>query len=385
MAVVTRYFSTVGAGAADGTTWADRAELATAGVWSTVITAFDFTGSDSLLCLIGPGSYTIGATLVNTLFGGGATAPTAANPLMVHGCDSSGNVLEPPDPDWTSDLPAWDPSGLPDLQTTTNIGTINLANTQVRLIRITATGATTNAIIGGTTPFWDWIYASNSASGTSVSICGNTPYIANSVMILTGTSYAQASTAVVMDNCRLPGNLSASSGNRYGWSSNTAAPILSRCTIFDHVGGGVISTASSTSFQLILISSMILNNTGPGVLLPSTAAQTVFCRLIDNYIANNGTYGIDAQSGARVAAMWNRLRDNTTSDFNGFGNYLTTQTNDVSAGDDTEFVDFANDNFQISSSSAVANMGFGVSQQCASGGSVSSRPLIQRHLPDIRV
>ncbi len=88
MATVTRYFSTAGAGTADGTSWANRAALFSGGAWSTVITGFNFTGSDSLECRIGPGSYTITASLASGLF---ANAPTVSNPLILQGCDSSGS------------------------------------------------------------------------------------------------------------------------------------------------------------------------------------------------------------------------------------------------------------------------------------------------------
>src|SRR5689334_12015839 len=102
MAITTRYFSTTGAGAADGTTWADRAALFSAGNWSTVITGFNFAGTDSMVARVGPGNYTCSQSLASGLF---ANPPTIANPLILHACDSSGNLIDPPSPTWTADLP----------------------------------------------------------------------------------------------------------------------------------------------------------------------------------------------------------------------------------------------------------------------------------------
>lgn len=365
MAIVTRYFSTASAGAGDGTTWADRAELFPSGNWSTVITGFDFSGSDSLVAVVGPGTYTCGQSLASGLFG---NAPSAANPLLIHGGDSSGNMLSPPDGDWTSDRPAWDGSSLPDIQTSTNIGTVNLANLFVVLIKFTATGATTNSVLGGSTPFYDWVIASNSASNASATVSGTTAYISNSVLTATGSAYAAVCGGAVVINCRLEGNASASSGNRHGWASATALPILQRVTSINNPGSGVISTSVSTAFAMTLTRSLILGSGGTGLTLPSTGSQTAYSRLSGNYIANNGAYGIDAQSGARVVAINNRLRDNTSGNFNGFLNYTTTETNyTVDASDSDEFVDAGVGDYQIKSSATIAGRGFAVSEQCPAG------------------
>src|SRR5688572_9346902 len=137
MAVVVKYFSTTGAGAADGTTWTDRAALFSAGNWATQITGFAFNGTDSLKCLIGPGTYTCSQALASGLF---ANAPSVANPLILHACDGSGVQLAIPEPEWTSDQPVtWDTT-LPVIATTTNISTINLATCLAVLLKFTASG-----------------------------------------------------------------------------------------------------------------------------------------------------------------------------------------------------------------------------------------------------
>src|SRR5690606_38306544 len=123
------------AGDETGSSWANRATLFSEGNWSTVITGFDFSGSDSLKCLIGPGTYTCSQALASGLF---ANAPTAANPLILHGCDGSGVALTPSNPGWVSAQPVdWD-SGLPLIATSTNTTVSNLANSVLRLLKITA-------------------------------------------------------------------------------------------------------------------------------------------------------------------------------------------------------------------------------------------------------
>lgn len=57
MALVTRYFDMSGAGTADGTSYANRAPLLSEGELNSIITSFDFSGSDALLCLLEPGIY----------------------------------------------------------------------------------------------------------------------------------------------------------------------------------------------------------------------------------------------------------------------------------------------------------------------------------------
>jgi hypothetical protein len=365
-AIITRYFSTSSAGAGDGTTWADRAALFSAGNWSTVITGFNFSGSDSLMAIIGPGAYTCSQSLASGLF---SNAPTSANFLFLRGGDSSGNLLTPPDGNWTSDLPAWDDSGLPDIQTSTNISTINLAATAVTLFKFTATGATTNSPLGTqNSTVYNWVSVTNSASNTGASVVGGVAQVSNSVLRFTGTAYSAIASSPIMTNVRLEGNASASSGNRYGWSSNTASPALNRVTVINNPGGGIVSTASSTAFSMTLANSVVMGNAGPGILLPSTASQTSTSRLFNNYIANNGTYGIDAQSGARVLASWNRLRDNASGNFNGFGNFPTTTTNYEVDASDTELVNTAAGNYQVDSAATIWGMGFGVSEEAAAGG-----------------
>lgn len=372
MAIVTRYFSTAAAGAGDGTTWADRAVLFTAGAWSAVITGFDFSGSDSLKCLVGPGTSTITVALAAALF---ANPPTAANPMAIHGCDSSGNQLTPPDPDWRSCDPEWDDSGLPVLATTTNIITTSLPQCLWRLVKLTASGRTGGAVVTDCRGF-DWGVIENSSNNASTgawATASATCHILNSVVTNTGAAYNYGinlfSAAASAVNCRVVGN-AGTSGNRRGIDfSGASAGVVSRCTVLDNGGSGVAMSSVSAAAILHIFESVIANNDGSGVLLPSTASQTGVSIINRCMITGNGAYGIDGQSAARVYALNNRLRDNTSGNLNGFGNYPTDFGNYTTDSDDaSEYVDSGAGDFQIKSSSTIAGMGFGVSEQAPAGG-----------------
>lgn len=374
MAIVTRYFSTTGAGSADGTSWANRAAFLSAGTPSTVITNFAFNGSDSLEIRIGPGTYTLTTGLATASF---TNPPTAANPILLHGCDSSGNLLTPPDPNWTSDMPAWDDSGLPVLATTTNIQTLAPSNTNswhARLLKFTASGR--NGNINNNVAETDWCVVTNTTANTAAIAQGSSLRITNSVLSCTGSSYAQVLTinSSAVDNCRIVG-VAGSSGNRDGIVSTATTTLWSiqRTTIIAVGGRGVVNTGASTGVTGHVGSCTIVNCGGTGIELPSTASQTSYTSLTRNYISGCGAggtgYGINAQSAAHVIATDNRLRDNATGDLNGFGNLPTTWGNYTTDSDDaTEFVDSASGDYRIKSGAAIYGSGYGVSEQVVSGG-----------------
>jgi hypothetical protein len=367
MAVVIRYFSTSAAGAGDGTTWADRAALFSAGNWSTIITSFNFSGSDSLQCLIEGGlSYTCSQSLASGLF---SNAPSVANPLVLHGCDSSGNLLSPPDADWTSDLAAWSTSALPVIATTTNIATINLANTQTRLIAFTASGR--NASVVGNATATDWCSIVNSTSNTSASCIAGVSRITNSVMSCTGSSYDQVISVLgnhFVYNSKVLG-VTGSSGNRYGinYVGTTQIAVISKCCVTGCGGVAIISNSANVAQHLSIDGCVIANNGSDGIRLASTASQLIPSVITNNMITGNGGYGIEA-NGAPAVVYQNRLRDNVSGDYNTFGNYPTDMGNYTTDSDDaSEYVNIATNDYQIKSDATIATLGFGVSVECAGG------------------
>jgi hypothetical protein len=379
MAIVTRYFSTAAAGAGDGTSWANRAQLHNAGTWSTVITGFSFAGADSLECLIGPGTHTITTnTLATGLF---ANPPTVANTLFFHGCDSSGVQLEPSNPDWRSAEPVdWD-SGLPVLATTTNIATTSLQNCIWRFVKFTASGR--NGSVVSSSVKMDWCVVENSTSNTTTSALGfaATSNLSNCSLSCTGSSYSAvmtSSAAMNLINVRIIG-VAGSSGNRDGLVFSGTTPIVhcSRVAIVRTGGRGFAYTGSNAAVSTKFVNCLIANNTGDGVLFPNTASQTQVQIFDKCVITGNGGYGINPQGTNTAIALTNsRMRDNTSGNINtSLGNYPTDFSNYTTDSDDaTEYVDASSTfNFTIKNTAAIWGKDYGTGDQAASGGFINTR------------
>lgn len=366
MAIVTRYFSTTGAGAADGTTWADRAALFSAGNWSTVITGFSFAGSDSLVCRIeGALSYTCSQQLASGLF---ANPPTVANPLVLVGCDSSGNILTVPDASWKSCQPDWDASTLPTIATTSNVATVAQANAFLYLLKFTASGR--NGSVVSSVTSLNWCHVVNSTANTAAVAVSASPH--NCVLKCTGSSYdAVVSAIALMVNCRIEG-VTGASGDRRGLEGSTGSidHELINCTIVNNGGAGIYSPSTNTSGTLSLRNCVIANNGSSGIVGNATASQTDFHTVRHCIITGNGAYGIDSVTeAAKIFAYDNRLRDNTSGNFGGFTNYPTDLNNyTTDAADADDYVDAAGGDFRIKNTAAIWGMGFGVSDEPAAGG-----------------
>lgn len=370
MAIVTRYFSTSSAGAADGTTWADRAVLFSGGAWSSVITGFNFSGSDSLKCMIGPGTHTITASLASGSF---ANPPTLANPLVFSGCDSSGNQLAVPNPGWKSPQPAWDDSTLPVIATTTNVITINLPLLVVcHLLKFTAT-ARAGAVV--TIGSLSWCVVSNSHTNTGVTaISGGPSSSYGCVFSCTGTSYsAVVSGALSVHNCRVTG-VTGSSGNRHGivQSGNTNGFSVVGCTVYGVGGGGLVGTSTQTGQAWHLRGNTVAGCGSHGVSGHPTASQQNNYTVFNNLITGCGGYGV-FNDASGMACTTNRLRDNTSGAFS-IGNYPTDLNNDTTDSDDaTEYVDAGNGDYRIKYGSAIWGKGYGAGDEPApTGGAVSA-------------
>lgn len=355
----------------DGTTWAKRAALFDgSNTWSDVIAAFNFSGSDSLLALIGPGTYTCAESLAAAVFS--VAAPTVVNPLILHGCDSSGVALTPPDPDWVSAQPSWGSSGLPVIATTSNITTFNLANMYARLLKVTSSGRNGGFILAGNT--FDWCHIVNSSAGSGVLVGGVA--FTNCIIDLSGSSqYSYAVTAAGLDgkipvNNRIIGNPGASTGTGMIIASNTDVVAINN-TVIKHPTAGIGFNGSGTSGVIAAIRCIIVDNVGPGILLRSDSAQTQNSEILGCYIANNG-YGIDANTNAAVIVTGCRLRDNTSGNFANMGNMPTGLGNDESAGDDTEFANYAGGDYRISASSAMWGKGYGAGDEIPTAAEIAT-------------
>lgn len=372
MAIVTRYFSTTGAGAADGTTWADRAALFSAGNWSTIISGFGFNGTDSLKCLVGPGTYTCGQILQTSLF---TNAPTVANMLSFAGCDSSGNLLAVPDPDWISAMPAFDDSTLPVIATTGNLQTTTLQICSFYLIKFTASGRTGGVVLQSST--FDWCVLVNSTANASTQGVNACP-ITNSVISMTGSSYDAALVFAghITSNVKLIG-VTGSSGDRDGWltAGNTSIVPVQRVCSTGFGGHGFVSTSATASHVMGFKSCTAANNGGDGFRFPGTASQSNWNFLIDCQATGNTGTGINPQGQAHLITHNCRVRDNGTNlgTFTNYPSDLNIYTTD--SDDATEYVDTSTKDFRIKNTAATWGKNFGAGDQEAAASGSLMRPV----------
>lgn len=369
MAIVTRYFSTTGAGAADGTTWSDRAALFSAGNWSTVITGFAFNGSDSLKCMIEGGlTYTCSQALASGLF---ANPPTVPNQLFLVGCNSSGAILPIPDPDWQPNQPEWDASTLPLINSTTNIGVFGLANTVQYLIKVTSSGRN-GAIVSAGVSIWCLFINSTANASAAVTTVGSY----GCVFKCTGSIYSSIASSTSTHNRTRFEGVTGASGSRQGLTLSGSAVIMSNIAVVGVGGEGIILTSATTTQSHRLQRITIANCGATGLKFPSTASQTVMSTVEGCLITGCGGYGIDAQSEANVLAQNNRLRDNASGNFNGFDNYPTDLNNyTTDSADATEYVDATSGDFRVKNSAAIWGKAFGVSEEAPPPSSSSARIL----------
>lgn len=368
MAIVTRYFSTTAAGAGDGTTFADRAELFSAGNWSTVITGFDFSGTDSLLCMIeGALTYTCGQLFSSALW---TQAPRLANPMMMIACDGSGNEWVPPDPDWSSAQPVWDTSGQPLLSMSSTgvlIGTAHVHFYGIRFLHSSRNGG----VIASAGDI-NWFTIENSTANTAAigidGVANMRPQ--NGVVTMSGTAYNTCLNQVTdCHNIRCAGNASASSGNRNGVrNSSNITYSYDRITVLNHVGDGIAQTSTGTSARLILTHSTIDNCDGDGVQLDS-GATSIPSQIHQCLISNSGGYGINIAGAVECSITDTRLRDNTSGNITGAGNYPASghgiYTTDAA---DTEYADYGAGDLRVANDATVAFQGYGSGQEPAAGG-----------------
>jgi hypothetical protein len=364
MAIVVRYFSTTGAGAEDGTSWADRAPLLSGTNWGAVFTGLAFNGSDAYECRIGPGTYTLGQSLTSARY---TNPPTIANMLYMYGCDSSGNALVN-DTEWTSAQPADWESSLPVIETSFNESTIALANCFTQNIKFTGSGRTSGSIIASA--LVDFCVVASSASNTGAVGVTTSNRLTNSVVRMSGTAFNAAisgpSADSRVDNIRLEATGSPSSGNRHGIANPANSSQGMRVTAYGFdiaINCGQANAGRNTHYSRC---TLVANRVG--INANSQASQTSWHNIQRNVIANNSGAGIEANSAANVIATNNRLRNNTGGDFTNAGNYPTDQNITAAGTDADEFVDYAGKDFRLKASSSYWGLGIGAGDEPSAGG-----------------
>jgi len=298
VAIVTRYFGVTSAGAGDGTTWADRAALFDgSGNWSTVITGFDFSGSDSLECRVGPGTHECTQGLTTGLW---TNPPTVTNQLVLLSADSNGDRLPVPAPDWTAARPVWDVSGVSRIDF---VGNFKIVETGVHTVwhnlHITS-DATTNAGLRDRGVL-SWIYAEFSGSHTNVGFGGSLS-ITNCAAKMTGPTFGAGidhTSNARMDNIRIEGNPDATSGVRRGVQvrGNNLA-VASRICVVDCPGEGFIHANNGTISVVNLYQCMAIN-CGTGISMGTSIATNSIIN--KSLVVNSAGYGLSM--GTDVACV----------------------------------------------------------------------------------
>lgn len=360
MAVVTRYFSTAAAGAGDGTSWANRAQFVNAGTYSSVITGFSFAGSDSLRILLGPGTHSITSAL--------SLSATAANPCFIEGCDSSGNALTPPDPDWMAAQADFDVSGFPLIDTASNIAFVT--NNHVTLKCLNLSSSASNMAFVQNVRKIVWCCILNTVSQSSAAAATMTSgSVENSILKCTGTAHGAVMTFTgngFIENTKITGNSSASSGVREGVRiTATTNPHIDSCVIRNCVAG--IDYTSTSANVVPYVRNNVIYNCTTGVYVQQTS-QTVRGIIANNMIIG-GSDGITADFPQDLYN--NRLRGQSNAAFSaGITNVPTTALNYTDSGSDSdEFVDTSTEDFRIKSTSTYYGRYIGAGDQIVAGSS----------------
>lgn len=358
MAIVTRFFSTTAAGSGDGTSWANRAELLSSGNWSSVITGFSFAGSDSLRCLIGPGTYNYTQNLVVGLF---STAPTVLNPIYFEAAYSDGTEWQPSNPTWKSSDSTWGQTNQPVIETTSNV-VIQISNSYWKGFRFTS--SVRPGILANISSV-DWCDFENTTSNTETLCIKSANSITNCRGKVTG-DYSAIFNSIHADNIRCEGNPSATSGTRDGYlASNSVYVNLSRVTSVRNAGRGIAVT--STGGRLFLTQCTAANNGSHGIQIIGTTGNASCVN--HSYVVNNGGWGILYGNTGFVSFANNRLRNNTSGDFSITDHLLPVSWNYTATGTDAdELVNVASDDFRIKNTSTLYGFGIGAGDEPASGG-----------------
>jgi len=383
MAIVTRYFSTTSAGAGDGTTWADRAALFSSGNWSSVITGFNFSGSDSLECRIEGGlTYTCSQVLASALF----TNPpnNRLRPLLLAGCDSSGNVLIP-----THRVAAESPldtTTFPVITNGANVGLINgNSTTHINLwaleFNLSFTAILGVASVNANHSQFIKITATSTASYAGAYGAASNGFLLDSDINNnagnTGYAVAANSAVLLMKNCRLTGS-TGSAGGRGGIITSTfGATLYVVDSLINNFDGNGIDIAGSNNIGTIWLVNNCINDVGGHGIFTNnpSAASGQQSSITNNVITNCGGYGINLGTNTQTWLLaQSRLRSNTSGNTNNMGEVPPINNYTAAGTDADEFVNAAAGDYRIKYGSAYWGLGIGAGDEPApsgGGGSLS--------------
>ena len=357
MAYITMHFAPTARGTGDGSTYDNAAELFPSGNWNSVLTSNNYATSGIVGLVQNTAQYTLNQQGTAAVFSGGA--PTNLTyPLVLKGCDSFGNILNPVDYGWKCAAGDLDESNFVDLDYTLTTGSLsNATNIHMRCFKISATvtSATLFNLFHGLLDWCKLYVTSTNTLGIGVSYNTTTIGIVNSQINMIGSSFARiltASSGGLVSNIRVKGDPSASSGTRYGVavsSSSVVTAINGPVFICDCAGIGLLNYSTNLSAG-IAASRMTIVNCGTGVATLNTSSGGGKLVITDSVITGC-TSGLNQPYGKYD--LRNVVLRNTTD-------IVTTSENDISEPftfitsetDADLYVDSSNGDYRIKSTSA---------------------------------
>ena len=369
MSVVIRYFSDSGVGAANGSTWNDRAAFLDGGVVSTGISMFDFS-TDSLEARVEGGkTYTLTTGFATASFSGVST-PSASNGLFIIGCDSSGNRLTPNDYNWNCCKGPLDVTGYPVFLTTTNISTISAINVSLAYIDCQATNRS-SVMISAVNRFMYYCRVWNKMSHTSASVINwSTPFKATncefSVSGVTGFSSIGTSALDLVDNCRIVGSSGATTGSRNGFTYNSGSTnpdVVTHLCLIDLPGTAIGNTSAATAAGMS-ITGLTINNCGTGLYIGAASSGNGSLMVANSYISNCGV-GISIATTGEYSAYLLNTRLRNTIDITGIGDGPSGDPFffNAAGSDSAEFVNASAGDYRIKSTSTYWNRHIGAGEE----------------------
>jgi hypothetical protein len=220
----------------------------------------------------------------------------------------------------------------------------------------------------------DWCYITNSQNNSAaagVGIENGNSTISNSYVELTGTNY---DTAVVLNpntqafNVRARGVGGGTLGTRSGFvlspiTASNGYCTAELCTAYGFSQHGFALNAANTLNRGAAIRCTSVNVGGSCYLGSTQASQTNWVRVVNCIGTGAGAYGVKAES-SYVIVVNSRFRDNTSGDFNGFGDIPTDIGNEITDSSDAdEYVDAAGGDFRIKNTAAIWGYNYGVADQ----------------------
>jgi hypothetical protein len=341
MALVTRYFDVTGAGAADGTSYANRAPLFVTGNLNSIIRGFSFA-ADALDCICEPGTYTQSVTVNAASFTSGT--PSRPRRLMIRTAGWSQLGWKSPQP---------------------------FAGLWNNAVRINCSTAGVGWSGTGWDAFFQGVYFNWNSSAELIGNCqfemldcylhqagsgrlfGSNSLTANNCVFHNSNTTATVSMANIgsnLANCRIEMNLAGASTNILSNPNSGSSGGWQDCT-FVGPGIGIKHSISNPNFPSVFIDRCTFHVGADAIFLTDTATNIQSQRCTRSFISSGGQ-GIKFYDTR--CFIWDNVIRCTGTPINAISTNIPSNLNIIptAAFDTTHFVDAANGDYRIKYGSA---------------------------------